>query len=151
MQRVSKFELKEIVQTIIITKQILDDRKQRQIASKIVDFIFHDLLLCPRPRNRKLVMERVLSHVKVCKNLLDYILPTKIAMVQQEILVGVNKALKENKQANIGPRLATKHVILTASMGAHNVSSIKGVAEALGVHVRNVLSAMLHHKVIDNS
>jgi hypothetical protein len=43
-------------------------------------------------------MERVLSHVKVCKDLLDYILLAKVAMTQQEVLVRVNKILEENKQ-----------------------------------------------------
>jgi len=56
-----------------------------------VDFICHALLLCPGPRNRKLVVERILFHVKVCINLPNYILYPKVAMAQQEVLLGVNK------------------------------------------------------------
>jgi hypothetical protein len=56
-----------------------------------VDFICHALLLCPGPRNRKLVVERILFHVKVCIDLPNYILYPKVAMAQQEVLLGVNK------------------------------------------------------------
>jgi hypothetical protein len=71
-------------------------------------FVWDILMFCVGPRNMKLIIEEVLFHVKICKYLLDYILPFKLAIVQQEVLVGISKVLEENKQANNGIKFATK-------------------------------------------
>jgi hypothetical protein len=59
---------------------------------------------------------------------LDYILPSKLAIAQQEVLVGVSKALKKNKQANNGIEL----VILNVIFNAHKESSMRIVTKTLG-------------------
>jgi hypothetical protein len=46
--------------------------------------------------NRKLVMAKAISRVKVCDDLLDYILLAKATIAQQEVFAGVMKALDQN-------------------------------------------------------
>jgi hypothetical protein len=87
---------------------ILDDQELHKFASMITTFVWDILMFCPGPRNMKLVLKKASFHVKICKYLLDYILPFKLAIAQQEVLVGVSKVLEENKQANNGIKFATK-------------------------------------------
>ncbi len=93
---------------MVETKVILDDQDLHMFASMITTFVWDILMFCPGPRNMKLVLKKALFHVKIYKYLLDYILPSKLAIAQQEVLVGVSKSLKENKQANNGIKFATK-------------------------------------------
>jgi len=53
-------------------------------------------MVCLRLKNKKLVLDKTISHAKVREFLLDHILPIKVAIAQQEILIGVMKALNEN-------------------------------------------------------
>ncbi len=57
--------------------------EQQHLATIIANFISKTLTICSRPKSRKLAMEKTLSHVKVCDDILNYILPTKIVIVQQ--------------------------------------------------------------------
>jgi hypothetical protein len=61
---------------------ILDDQKLRMFASMIATSIWDVLMFCPSPRNWKLVLEKALSHVKICKYLPNYILLFKLVIVQ---------------------------------------------------------------------
>jgi predicted component of viral defense system (DUF524 family) len=130
---------------------ILDDRKLRMFANMITTSICDVLMFCPSLRNMKLLLEKALSHVKICKYSPNYILRFKLTIAQQEVLAGANKALKENKQANSGIKLATKHVILNIVVSAHKESSMKTMAKTFGVHVKNITGVVLCHKVIDHS
>jgi hypothetical protein len=49
----------------------------------ITDFISKTLTVCFGPKSKKLVMEKALSHVKVCDDFPNYILFAKITIVQQ--------------------------------------------------------------------
>jgi len=88
-------------------------------------------------------MEKALSNVKISKNLPNYILPVKDALAQQEVVTGVTKVLEENKQVNSGVKLATKHDLLIAIVNARTESSKKVIARTIGVHVKNISSAIL--------
>jgi hypothetical protein len=48
------------------------------------------------PKNKKLVLNKIIFHAKVREFLLDHILPIKVTITQQEVLIGVMKALNEN-------------------------------------------------------
>jgi hypothetical protein len=60
----------------------LDDQKLHMFASMIATSIWDVLMFCPSPRNRKLILEKTLFHVKICKYLPNYILPFKLVIVQ---------------------------------------------------------------------
>jgi hypothetical protein len=96
-------------------------------------------------------MEKVLSNVKISKDLPDYILHVKDALAQQEVVAGVIKVLEDNKQVNSGVKLVTKHALLTVIMNAHTESSKKVIAKIIGVHVKNISSAILRCNVIDST
>jgi hypothetical protein len=66
------------------------------------------------------------------------------------MVVRVTKVLKENKQADSGVKLATKHVLLTVIVNAHIESSKRVIARTIGVRVRNISSVILQHNVIDS-
>jgi hypothetical protein len=70
------------------------------MANLIVKFISKTLLVGPGPKNKKVMMEKTLSHVKVCDHMHDYILLSKVAIAQQEVLTGVMRALDENRHSN---------------------------------------------------
>ncbi len=78
-------------------------------------------------------------------------MPTKTAIAQHEVLVGIMKALDENRHSNDGVKLTTKHAILSVVVSAHNSSSRRDVAKAFGVHHRNILGALSRHIIIDDS
>jgi hypothetical protein len=130
---------------------ILNGHKLHMFASMIATSLWDVLMFCPSPRNMKLVVKKTLFHVKICKYLPKYILPFKLAIAQQEVLAGVNKDVKENKQANSGIKLATKHVILNAIVSAHKEFSMITMAKTLTVCVKNIIGVVLCHKVIDQS
>jgi hypothetical protein len=77
-------------------------------------------MVCPRPKNKKLVLDKAIFHVKVCEYLPSYILPIKVTITQQEVLAGVMKALDDNQNSTNIVRLTTKHVILTI-VNAHSL------------------------------
>jgi hypothetical protein len=66
----------------------------------------------------------------------------KTTIVQQEVLVGMMKTLDENKHSNRGAKLVTKHALLTIVVSAHNSSSRKDIARALGVHCKNIVAIL---------
>jgi hypothetical protein len=68
----------------IVHKQIMDKHKQWWTITIIGDFISRTLTIDPRPMSRKLVMAKAISNVKVCDDLLYYILLAKAT-----ILVGL--------------------------------------------------------------
>jgi hypothetical protein len=55
-------------------------REQWCLAMIIDDFISKTLTICFGTKSRKLMMEKALSIVKVCDDLLDYILLTNTAI-----------------------------------------------------------------------
>jgi hypothetical protein len=121
------------------------------IGAFIIDFISKPLTICFGPKSRKLVMEKTISHVKVCDDLLDKKIPTKTIIAQQEVLARMMKALDEYKHSNNGVKLVAKHTILTSTISVHNSSSRRDVARALGVHHRYILVVLSRHTIIDGS
>lgn len=105
----------------------------------------------PSHVNRKAIMGKIFSHYKVKDNVLDYIMPPKVAIIQQEVIVGVSKALEENKLSNSKVWLATKHAFLTIVVSAHNKSSMYTIwdCKTFGIHLLNISNATMHHRVID--
>jgi hypothetical protein len=62
----------------------------------------------------------------------------------------VIKVLEGNKQVDSGLQLATKHALLIAIVSAHIEFSKRVIAKTIGVHVRNILSAILWQTVINS-
>ncbi len=60
------------------------------------------------------------------------------------------KTLDENKHSNRGAKLVTKHALLTIVVSAHNSSSRKDIARALGVHCKNIVAILSRWKMIDD-
>jgi len=118
------------------------------MANLIAKFISKTLLVCPRPRNKKLVMGKTLSHVKVCDHMHDYILPSRVAIAQQ-VLTRVMRALDENHHSNSSVKLATKNALLIAIVSAHSPSLVRDVAKVLGVHRKNINVVLSQRKLID--
>jgi len=56
-------------------------------------------MVCLRPKNKKLVLDKAIFHVKVCEYLPSCILPIKVAITQQEVLARVMKALDDNQNS----------------------------------------------------
>jgi len=96
-------------------------------------------------------MEKALYNVKISIDLLDYILHVKNAFAQQNVVVGVTKYLENNKQANSGVKFVTKHVLQIAIVSAHIEFSMRVIARTIGVHVKNISSAILQCNVIDST
>ncbi len=63
-------------------------------------------------------MAKFLANPKIKVNTPNYILPTRLAIAQKEVIVGMNRSLEKNKQANFSAKLASKHVILLAIISA---------------------------------
>jgi hypothetical protein len=119
------------------------------MANLITKFISKALLVCLGPRNKKLVMEKTLSDVKVYDHMHDNILPSKVAIVQWEIFVRVMKALDENHHSSNNVKLVTKHALLTPIVSAHSPSLVIDVAKAFGVHHKNINVVLSQQKLID--
>jgi len=129
----------------------MEKHEQWQYAMNITKFILSTLMVCLRLKNKKLVLDKTISHAKVREFLLDHILPIKVAIAQQEILIGVMKALNENWNSTSSVQFATKHVILTVVISIHSSFSMWDVAKAFSIHHRNVLAAISRCKVMDDS
>jgi hypothetical protein len=86
----------------------------------IAEFILSTLMVFPRPKNKKLVLDKTIFHVKVCEYLLRLILPIKVAIIQQEVLTRLMKALDDNQNFTNSVRLTTKHVILNVVVNIHS-------------------------------
>jgi hypothetical protein len=65
------------------------------VCNDYCKFILSTLMLCPRPKNKKRMLDKAIFHVKVCEYLPIHIFPIKVAITQQEVLTGVMKALDD--------------------------------------------------------
>jgi hypothetical protein len=97
------------------TKVILDDQELHRFASMITIFVWDILMFSAGSRNMKLVLEKALFHVKICKYFIDYILPFKLTIAQQEVLVGVSKVLEENKKQTMASSLQQNKQVNTVA------------------------------------
>jgi hypothetical protein len=113
----------------------------------MVNFVNKALTTCPSPKNRKLVIGRFVFTPKIRDDTLECVLPTKLAIAQQEVLVGMRRSLEEIKLVNYGAKLASKHCILEVIVNVRPTSSLKDTTRVLGVHPRNISSAMQRHIV----
>ncbi len=53
-------------------EQAMEEHKLWWIANNITNFIWKTLTICPRPLNKKLMMAKAISHVKVHDDFLDF-------------------------------------------------------------------------------
>jgi hypothetical protein len=79
----------------------------------------------------------------------NHILLVKFSIVQQKMIVGMAKALDENKHVQCDVQFVTKHVILTTAISAHTTSLVTGVARTFGVHHKNVMGAISRRMLMD--
>ncbi len=79
-------------------------------------------------------MEKFLANPKIKVNGPNYVLPTRLAIAQKEVMEGMSKSLEEIKQANSSAKLASKYVIVLATISARPTSSMENIAKVLGVH-----------------
>jgi len=99
----------------------MEEREQWRYTMIITQFIFSTLMVCLRPKNKKLVLDKAIFHVKVCEYLPSCILPIKVAITQQEVLARVMKALDDNQNSTSSVWLTTKHVILIVIVNIHSL------------------------------
>ncbi len=128
----------------------MDVHDQHKLANNINDDIYKSFVNCLGPMSRVLVMERVLSLPCVNVNTPNYVLPAKLAFVEQEVLASVSQSLGEIKQTNSNVKLASKHCILATSISAKPTSSMRNIARVLGVHHRNASNEMERCKVFND-
>lgn len=128
----------------------MDNQEKCILATSISNYIFATLIICPRPQNKKLVLQRVLSNPKIQPNLLDYILPTTIAIAQQEVLVRINKSIKEVRRSNSNVELASKHCLISASINVGPSSSMTRIARVLSIYPRNIFYAYERWRLISD-
>ena len=129
----------------------MSPREQNRIALLIVEFIWKNLDSYPRPRSRKSVLGRVLDHTCLCADVLNYVLPKKLAGAQQEILHGVCIRLDEVRSANSACKLAIKHAILDAMILEQGDFSARQVARVLRIHHRDVFEAVVRREVLHSA
>jgi len=129
----------------------MEKHEQWQYVMIITKFILSTLIVCLGPKNKKLVLNKIIFHAMVREFLLDHILPIKVTITQQEVLIGMMKALNESWNSTSNVRFATRHVILTVVVSIHSSFLMWDVAKALGIHHRNVLAAISRCKVMDDS
>lgn len=127
----------------------LEDREKRRIASNMYFACTEELSKCPGPLTRKDVLGKLID--KFHTELPDHILSKKRSFAQQEVMSGFQQALSEVRGSNSGPKLATRHALLTAAVSATNISSIRQVAIALDVHPRNIRQAMVRRRLMCES
>ncbi len=92
-------------------------------------FLNKALTTCPSPKNRKLIIKRFLSSPKIRDDTLEYVLPTKLAIAQQEVLVRMHRSLQEIKLASSSAKLASKHYILEVIVNVRPTSSLRDIAK----------------------
>jgi hypothetical protein len=108
-------------------------RNQFRVTSTIVESIQIGLRTCPRPKNKKMVMERILSSNILVPSMLESFLPPKVIVSAQELIAGMCTSLVETKQANSNVKLIAKHYIFKAVVCV-GPSCATGIARMLGVH-----------------
>jgi hypothetical protein len=108
--------------------------EQLKVANNCANFVCKELTACPSPNSRKMVMEKFLANPKIKVNAPNYVLPTRLAIAQKEVMEGMSKSLEEIKQTNSSAKLASKYVIVLATISARPTSSMENIAKVLGVH-----------------
>jgi hypothetical protein len=97
----------------------------------MVNFVNKALTTCPSPKNRKLIIKRFLSSPKIMDDTLEYVLPTKLAIAQREVLARMHRSLEEIKLASFSAKLASKHYILEVIINVRPTSSLRDIARVL--------------------
>jgi hypothetical protein len=132
----------EIISALTVGKEILRERDQIIIASKIMDIIDKELHTCPRLESRKLIMERVLSNTTLATSMPNSFLPPKVVIAMQELVVGMCISLVETKQANSNAKLVVKHCIFRTSISV-GASSTRGIVQMFSVHHWNICATIV--------
>jgi hypothetical protein len=96
-----------------------------------------------------MVIEKFVTNPKIKVNILDYVLPTRLAIPQ--VMEGMNRSLEEIKQATSSAKLASKHVIILATINEGPTSSMRNIAKVLGVQTRNISITMQRCKIISDT
>jgi hypothetical protein len=60
--------------------EVMEECEQWRYVMIIVEFILSTLMICFKPKNKKLVLKKTICHVKVHEYFLDHILPIKVAI-----------------------------------------------------------------------
>jgi len=94
------------------------------------------------------VLTRTLDYSFVVGYLPYHVLPSKCVVAYQEIVDGLNGRLSEVKGCHTSAELATKYVILDASISAQKKSSMREVARALRVHRRNIMKEISRRELM---
>lgn len=128
----------------------MSKREQRRLDLQVASSILKALVFCPGSISQRLVLQNALSYRLLKRDSPDYILPTKEAIAQREILAGVTRASDENRLGQSGVVLATKHALSTAAVSANPSSSARGVAKLLDVHHRNISLAIVRREEIED-
>jgi hypothetical protein len=72
-----------------VVEEIMVERDENRLTSIILQCIHKELFKCPRPKSRKLVMEKVLANPTFQSCLLDSFILKKLAIATKESVVGM--------------------------------------------------------------
>jgi hypothetical protein len=73
------------------------ERYKSRLVFKITQGIHKELFKCPRPKNRKLVMEKVITNPTLQSYLPNYFIPKKLVITIQELVVRMYVSLEKTK------------------------------------------------------
>ncbi len=119
----------EITSTLAMAEETLLEQDQRGIAYPIVEFILLKLWACLGPKNKKCVMERILSNPSLSSNMLNCFLPPKAIVTTQKLVARIRTSLVETKQDNFNAKLVVKHCILTIAINANLEHHLQGALQ----------------------
>jgi hypothetical protein len=118
----------DIISSQRVAKDIMVERDQsRLVCFTILQCIHKELFKCLRPKNIKLVMEKVLANPTFQSCLPDSFIPKKLAIATKELVVGMCVSLQETKSSKSNVKLVTKHTILTTTnnLSLSNIHALK--------------------------
>jgi hypothetical protein len=128
----------------------MDEHEQQKVTTDCAEFVSKALAICPGPISRKMVMQKFLNNPKIKISTPDYVLPTRLAITQKEVMEEMSRSVEEIKQVNFSAKLASKHAILSTTITAGPTFSMRNITKVLGVHPRNISIAMQRHKITND-
>ncbi len=99
----------------------------------ITQGIHQVLIKCPRPKSKKLVMEKVFVNPTLQSSLPNSFIPKRLAIATQELIIGMCVSIKEIKHSNSNVKLVAKHVFLTIVVSAR-ATSCSNMVRVFSIH-----------------
>jgi hypothetical protein len=75
----------------------MDEGEQRKVATNCAEFVSKALAICTGPISRKMVTQKILDKPKIKISTPNYVLPTRLAIAQKEVMEGMSRSSEEIK------------------------------------------------------